>query len=304
MYWKNKSILITGASGFVGSHLTKRLTREGAKIIILNRVKEVLHNIADTDFVNGLFKKNHFNFCFHLAGQPLVDVASADPTPTFEVNIKGTWNVLEAARNNYLEAVVIASTSHVYGNSKLPFVEEYFPKPSRPYETSKACADLIAQTYASYYSMPIAIARFVNIYGPGDKNARLIPRTIQLLLQNKDPEIFQSQTTRDYMYIDDAVDAYLLLAQKMSSNKKVDSNVIFNFGTGKHYTNTEVVKKILQLFGRKYNSHFIVDINRPQEISKQYVSIEKAKNILNWQPNFSLNDGLKKTIDWYSNTLK
>src|SRR3989344_1769960 len=260
----NKKVLVTGASGFIGSHLTIALLEKGAQVYTLSSnnitksplidkkiaksIKhEFVHDITDTAYIKALFKKNQFNICFHLAAQPLVDIAEMDPTPTFEVNIKGTWNILEAARQNNLDGVIIASTTHIYGKNKLPYMEKFFPRPSRPYETSKACADIIAQTYAQYYEMPVAIARCVNVYGPGDTNRRLVPATIKLLMSNKNPKIYADHTTRDYMYIADAINGYLLLAEKIKFLTKISPNVVFNFGTGSHYTSATVIKRIIAL---------------------------------------------------------
>ncbi len=292
-FWKNKNILITGASGFVGSHLKKRLLNYGSK------VNEIVGNIADKELVNRTFKSKKFNFCFHLAAQTLLDKAGIDPASTFEINIKGTWNILEATRQNRLDGIIIASTTHVYGKNKLPFLEEYYPRPAGPYETSKACADMIAQTYANYYSLPVAIARFVNIFGPGDQNDRIVPKTIKLLMQNKAPEIYSDETTRDYMYVEDAVSAYLTLAEKLRDLKIKDSNIIFNFGTGKHYSNLKIIEQIIKLYSSVKHIPVIIKKERKLEVVNQYVSIEKAKKYLKWKPEFDLNQGLRKTIDWY-----
>lgn len=305
-FWSKKRVLITGASGFIGSHLTHKLADLQADITALSnkqtnqgKTSMTIGDITDTDFILELFKNNHFEYCFHLAGQALVDKGSTDPTPTFEINIKGTWNILEAARQNKVQGTIIASTSHVYGQNTLPFLEEYFPRPSRPYETSKACADMIAQTYAQYYSLPVAIARCVNIYGPGDQNDRIVPHTIKNLINNKPPEILNDMVTRDYIYIDDVINAYITLAENLPTLEEKNGNIIFNFGTGKHYTNKDIVEKIIKLFGNEHLEPIITKLSRKQEIIKQYVSIEKAQKYFHWQPTYNLEEGLKKTIDWY-----
>lgn len=296
-FWRDKNILITGASGFIGTHLTTRLAKHGANVFKLNK------NVSDEKFINTIFKKNSFNYCFHLAAQSIVDIGSVNPISTFNTNIRGTWNILESARIYGLNGLIIASTSHVYGKNKLPFLEEYFPKPSRPYETSKACADILAQTYASYYSLPVAIARCVNIYGPGDHNIRIVPETIKHILKGVKPEIFSDQTTRDYMFIDDAIEAYILLAENLKRLKKRDDNIIFNFGTGRHYSNKTIVKTLINLSDKTIQP-IQVKKGRKQEISKQYVSIKKAKKLLGWEPKYSLIAGLKKTLAWYQSQKK
>lgn len=308
-FWKSKRILVTGATGFIGTALVKKLLELDGTVYALSNnssfkkeypnLKVIRDDINDKKTILALFDKNNFDFCFHLAAQSIVDIGSNDPTTTFEVNIKGTWNILEAARFNKLKGIIIASTSHVYGKNTLPFLEEYFPRPSRPYETSKACADMIAQMYASYYDLPVAIARFVNTYGYGDKNVRIVPRTIQLLMQNKRPEIYYDRTTRDYLYIDDAINAYVILAEKLKDLKKESDNIIFNFGTGKHYSNATVIKKIIKLYYGSTVIPVVTKVVRKQEINKQYVSINKAKKLLDWKPCFTLEQGLLRTIKWY-----
>lgn len=315
-FWKNKKVLVTGGKGFVGSHLVKRLINLGAKVFILektnygltpilskellSKVKKVITgDIRDKQFIDSLFKEQGFEICFHLAAQSSVDRGYRDPLLTFEVNIMGTANILEAAKKYKLGGLVLASTTHVYGENKLPFLEEYFPRPSGPYETSKACADILAQTYAKYYKLPLGIARFVNIYGPGDQNERVIPRTIQLILNNQNPEIFNPKVTRDYLYIDDAINAYLILGEKMRELSEQKLDLIFNFGTGRYYSTKELVEKIISLIGKSDIEPIVVEGFREQEIINQYVSIEKAKTILGWRPQHPLEQGLKKTIEWY-----
>jgi len=316
-FWRVKKVLVTGGNGFVGKHLVSRLLDLGAQTFILEKEEQksqnsqspiilpgnlqvVVGDIRDSNFINDLFRNNNFDVCFHLAAQSLVDKGDQNPLPTFEINIMGTANVLEAARQYKLCKLIIASTSHVYGENKLPLLEKYFPRPSRPYETSKACADILAQTYAKYYRSPIAIGRFVNIYGPGDQNQRIVPRTIQLILNNKNPEIFNDKVTRDYLYIDDAVDGYLTLAEKMKELTRQNQNIIYNFGTGKHYSTKYLVLKIIFLLGKSYITPTVVNSPRKQEIINQYVSVEKTKKILGWSPRYSLTEGLKRTIDWYA----
>jgi len=316
-FWQDKKVLVTGAWGFVGSHLAQRLLAEGARVCVLNpteapaatsiwtaeQLKQLAEvcvgNVTDADLVFEIFRNHSINYCFHLAAQPLVDVASANPLPTFATNIAGTGNVLEAARQHHVQGVVIASTSHVYGDVAPPFVEDFFPRPSRPYETSKACADLLAQTYANYYELPVGIARCVNIYGPGDHNTRIVPRTIELILAGKQPELFNQNATRDYLYIDDAVAGYLILAERIGEVRTKQNNVIYNFGTGQHYSTRQVIDHIRQLLGRTDLEPIVISDARRQEIVQQYVSIAKAQVILGWQPSYSLVDGLKKTVDWY-----
>src|SRR5579859_7141660 len=209
--FKNKNILITGITGFIGSHLKKRLEELGANVYGISRSAEKKNifkaNIIDLSAIDKIFKKKNIAMCFHLAAESLVELGQSDPYQTFKINTLGTLNILEAARNNNIEKLIIASTSHVYGNSKLPFREIYQPKPSRPYETSKTCTDLLAQSYADTFNLPVLIPRFINIYGPGDLHTnRLIPKTINSILHDQSPTMWGGSAVRDYLYIDDAID--------------------------------------------------------------------------------------------------
>lgn len=315
-FWEDKSVLVTGGMGFVGSHLVRRLVDLGAKkVFVLGKthsgndmhqtpslpknVVSISGDISDKHFIESVFKKYQFDFCFHLAAQPLVNLGDLSPLSTMEINIMGTANILESARQHKLKGMVLASTTHVYGDNPVPFLEEYFPRPSSPYETSKACADMLAQTYTLYYKLPVAIGRFVNIYGPGDENERIVPRTIQLILQNKNPEIFNDRVTRDYMYIDDAVSGYILLAEKISELTKENGNIIYNFGSGSHYSSKTIIETIIKLMDKPKIRPVHVSGNRKQEVIEQYVSIDKIKQTLGWQPRYSLEEGLKKTIEWW-----
>lgn len=310
-FWENKYVLITGATGFIGVHLVNKLLAEKAKVFTLGPtrrkdiigLKQKLGSVEDFEEVNSLIKDSNINIIFHLAAQPIVEVGQTNPIKTFEVNIKGTWNVLEAARENSVQKVIVASTAHVYGeNPKLPYKEEYFPQPSRPYETSKACADLLAQVYADTYNLPVEIPRFVNIYGPGDYNfSRLIPKVMKDILEGRNPHIWDVGSIRDFLYIDDAIRAYMMLAEK--DLPKTKRGRVINFGTGKPINIVDLVEKIVAI--SKNNSISVKTENTPgnrsNEIRKQYVSIKKAKKELNWSPETSLEEGLLKTFEWYKN---
>lgn len=317
-FWKNKKVLVTGANGFIGTNLIKRLIKEGAKVIALTH-KGLGHNslLSLEGLANDIYRvergsvkelkdlkrvtaKEKIKVIYHLAAQPLVEVGRKSPIETFEVNVKGTWNVLEIARMKKVERVIVASTTHVYGdNPHLPYKEEYFPQPSRPYETSKACADLLAQSFADTYSVPVEVPRFVNIYGPGDsKLDRIVPKTIKALISGKNPEIFDVGAVRDFLFVDDAIDAYLILAEKRLPNKKRVR--VFNFGSGQPVEIRRLAQKLVSLYGkgRRLKIHSLPEV-REKEIVKQYVSIKKAKDELGWRPRTGLDEGLKKTIAWY-----
>lgn len=296
-----KNILITGISGFVGSHLANKLTSLGANVYGVSRTNDSKHilktSVTEFSPLKDFIQKHNISLVFHLAGEALVESGQEDPYKTYKTNIAGTLNVLEIARLTNMEKVIIASTSHVYGNHKPPFYERYTPKPSRPYETSKTCTDLIAQSYARSFNLPVLIPRFVNIYGPGDLNfSRLIPRTMQSVINNQSPQMWGGRSVRDYLYIDDAIDAYIKLAR--IDIEKVGSSRVFNFGSGNRLPVEQVITMIIALSGKNVNIEKMAD-KRADEITLQYVSWSKAKKILDWQPKFSLDHGLRKTHAWY-----
>lgn len=304
-FWKNKPVLITGIQGFVGSNLAKALEKKGAVVWGLSRTVEngntLKANIIEYSRVDQIIKEKNIAVCFHLAAESIVESGQEDPYQTLKINTLGTLNILESARKNNLEKVIIASTVHVYGDNPLPFKEEYTPRPTRPYETSKTCLDLIAQSYIETFDLPVLISRFCNIYGPGDKNFnRLVPKTIRSVLNNDRPLMWGGKSIRDYLYIDDAITAYLKLAEV--AVPLVGKNRIFNFGTGDHYSVEEVIKMIIHISGKKVTIKKITE-ERTNEILKQYVSSNKAKKILHWSAKIPFESGLKKTINWYSKYL-
>ncbi|MFZ5933174.1 MAG: NAD-dependent epimerase/dehydratase family protein [Patescibacteria group bacterium] len=319
-FWKNKKVLITGTNGFVGGNLTKRLIGKGAKVIALTRngikppslltlenLVSKIHKVEkgsllDFNEVNRIVSRNKLDYIFHLAAQPLIEVGHVNPIETFDVNIRGTWNLLEAARQNKVKKIVVASTTHVYGdNPNLPYKEEYYPQPSRPYETSKAAADLLAQTYSDTYGLEVEIPRFVNLYGPGDFNfSRIVPKVILPILKKENPEVWDVGAVRDFLYIDDAIDAYLVLVEKnLPKEKRVR---VFNFGSGKPMEIIKLAQRILRI-ARDPSLKLVikgVPEEREKEILKQYVSVAKAKRLLGWRPKYTLDEGLKETINWYT----
>lgn len=299
---KNKRILITGITGFVGKALSSRLKSLGAIVYGISRSinnddRNLNADILDYPKINKFIKNSGIEICFHLASVSLVEEGKLYPYQTFKINMEGTLNILESARTNKLEKVIIASTSHVYGKNKVPYLESYTPKPTRPYETSKACMDIIAQSYATSFSLPVLIPRFVNIYGPGDLNfQRLIPKTIKSVLANSRPEMWGGGALRDYLFIDDAVNAYVSLAKV--SIDKVGSNRVLNFGSSSVISVEDLIKKIISIANKNLSIKETVE-KREGEIASQYVSIVKAKKELGWRPKVTLDKGLSETIVWY-----
>ena len=305
-FWHKKPVLITGINGFIGSHLAEALEKRGAIVWGITRSKEtnraIKANIIDYSRIDEIIKEKQIAICFHLAAESIVESGQEDPYQTFKINTLGTLNILESTRKNNLEKLIIASTSHVYGNNPLPFKEEYSPKPSRPYETSKTCIDLIAQSYAEIFNLPVLITRFCNIYGPGDINFnRLIPKTVKSVLADISPTMWGGGAVREYMYIDDVVAGYMQLAEVPIET--VGKNRIFNFGTGHRFSVQQVMKKVIKASGKNLQIEKIPG-GRPMEIEAQYVSSAKAKKLLHWSANISFDEGLEKTIVWYKDYFK
>lgn len=320
--WKDKKVLVTGATGFIGSNLVRELLKKDARVFALihgnvshenqrfsssekKKIRFVEADIRDYEALEKIFTKNKIDTCFHLAAQPIVMTAFESPLPTFDVNIRGTINILESSRcSKYLKRLVVASTTHVYGNNReLPYIESFSAKPSRPYETSKACADMLAQTYYYTYGLPVAMTRMTNTYGPGDSNfSRLVPKVMKAVAEGKNPEIIGGTAVRDYLYVKDAVSGYLALAENVS--RREIRGEAFNFGSGQIFSVAEVAQKIMKASGKKNLKLKVhAEIELRKEVDKQYVSTEKAKALLGWSPKYSLDQGLKETYAWYSKNL-
>lgn len=317
-FWRGRCVLVTGAGGFIGSWLTKGLVELCANVVALLRelnpispfkrwrldeyTTMVMGDIRDFDLLQRLISAYDVSVCFHLAAHSLVGAASRVPSVTFDVNVRGTWSLLEACRiGGKVDCIVVASSDKAYGEQpSLPYTEKVPLLPSFPYETSKACADFIAQCYATTYSMPIVILRCSNVYGGGDLNfSRIIPGTIKAALHGQRPIIRSDGTPlRDYVYIEDVVSAYIAAAQRACSDGLIGE--AFNIGTGKPVTVLELTLRILELCGRRDLEPLIEGLGKPlREIQRQYVSIEKAMKLLGWQPEHELDEGLLKTIEWY-----
>jgi CDP-glucose 4,6-dehydratase len=315
-FWHKRRVLITGGSGFIGSWLTLALLEHGAEVVILAReniknpllasmnlpqLKVIEADITDFTSLSRMFKRCKADTCFHLAGQPIVSIANESPFPTFESNIKGTWNVLESARQAQVKRLIIASADKAYGDQKiLPYTEEMPLLAVHPYGASKICAELLSRTYLNTYGLPVAIVRSSNTYGGGDLNlTRIIPDTINAVLNNKNPVIRgNGSSLRDFVYIKDIIDAYLILAESLHKNRVKGES--FNLGSGRPISILEIVKKIIEISGRKNLFPVVLGkVNPENEISRQYLSNKKAGRILGWHPRYDLERGLKLTINWY-----
>lgn len=313
-------MFVTGCTGLLGSYLVKELIEQGANVTGLVRdhvpqsnlyqgehVKKmniVQGALEDLPVIERAFGEYEIDTVFHLAAQAIVGVANRNPVSTFEANILGTWNVLEACRKHPLiKRVIVASSDKAYGDQEnLPYDEDMPLQGKHPYDVSKSCADLISHTYFHTYGLPVCITRCGNLYGGGDLNFnRIIPQTIQLVLNGEAPEIRSDGTfVRDYFYIEDAVQAYLLLAEKMEEHNLAGE--AFNFSNEFQLPVLELVEKIL----KKMNSNLKPKVlnQGSNEIKHQYLSAEKARKLLNWTPAYTIDEGLEKTIAWYTEFFK
>ncbi|WP_368222074.1 GDP-mannose 4,6-dehydratase [Bacillus velezensis] len=314
-FWKNKNVFVTGCTGLLGSCLVKELIDQGANVTGLVRdtvpksnlyqgeqVKQmniVQGALEDLDVIERALGEYEIDTVFHLAAQAIVGVANRNPISTFEANILGTWNILEACRRHPLiKRVIVASSDKAYGDQPaLPYDENMPLQGKHPYDVSKSCADLLSHTYFNTYGLPVCITRCGNLYGGGDLNFnRIIPQTIQLVLNGEAPEIRSDGTfIRDYFYIEDAVEAYLLLAEKMEELNLAGE--AFNFSNEIQLTVLELVEKILKAMDSDLKPKVLNQGSH--EIKHQYLSAEKARKLLNWTPAHTIDEGLEKTIKWY-----
>lgn len=319
-FWKDRCIFVTGATGLLGSALARKLVAEGASVIallrdevpdcelvrsgLIERITVVRGCLEDIELLTRCVNEYEVDTVFHLGAQTIVGTAKRSAISTFESNIRGTWNVLEACHRmpDCVKAVVVASSDKAYGShDALPYTEETPLQGRYPYDVSKSCADLIALSYFHTHALPVAITRCGNLYGGGDLNFnRLVPGTIRSVLAGERPIIRSDGTfLRDYFFIDDAVNAYLLLGEKVRSGF---AGHAFNFGTETPTSVIDMTKMILAALDAE-NLEPIIQNQATAEIPKQFLDCTKARTELNWSPRFALKDGIGQTIDWYRDFL-
>jgi CDP-glucose 4,6-dehydratase len=314
-------VLVTGATGLLGGWLTRCLTAAGASVVCLvrdwvpqselvrsrqlERVNVVRGDVTDRAVLERALGEFEVETVFHLAAQTTVGIANRNPVSTFESNIQGTWNLLEACRRSPLvSGIVLASSDKAYGDqTRLPYDEEMPLQGRHPYDVSKSCADLIAQAFAVTYQLPVGITRCGNFYGGGDLNwNRVVPGTIRSVIRGERPIIrSDGQYVRDYFYIEDGARAYMLLAERLTADPAL-GGMAFNFSNEIQVTVLQLVEKILDQMG----SQLVPEVqNQPlKEIHHQYLSAERARRILHWSPEFTLEEGLARTIAWYREFLE
>jgi CDP-glucose 4,6-dehydratase len=315
-FWDSRPVLVTGATGLMGGWLVKALLERGAEVVALVRdatprsmfFREALDqqavivhgSLEDPDTVQRSIADYSVDTVFHLAAQPLVGVAKSNPTDTLRTNIEGTWNVLEACRQMNVRQVIVASSDKAYGdNPVLPYLETHPLQGRYPYDVSKSCADLISRMYALTYQLPVCISRFGNLFGGGDLNfSRAIPGLIRATLRGE-PFVIRSdgKFIRDFLYVKDAAETYLQVAQKLAEGVAKPGEA-FNFSLEVQMTVLEIVELGLSCMGRTDLRPIIQNI-ASGEIREQTLSSAKARDQLGWKPAYTMEAGLRETIDWY-----
>jgi CDP-glucose 4,6-dehydratase len=323
--WRDKSILVTGAQGFIGSWLVSRLLEEGARVVVLRRDipaesrfgVEGLEKRCDVvlgdlvDYVSLVRSLNEYEVkaVFHLGAQTIVGTANRSPLSTYETNIRGTYLLLEACRavgvvGDGIERVVVASSDKAYGShDDLPYSEDFALQPRYPYDVSKAATDMIARSYAVTYGLPVAVTRLANVYGGGDFNfSRIVPDTARALVRGDRPVIRSDGTPeRDYIYAPDAVDAYLAIARSLDDPAM--HGRAWNAGAGRPYSVKEIVSRLVAVSGREVEPDIQGEGTPHGEIDRQFLDSSRIRDELGWEPRWELDDGLRETWTWYERHL-
>jgi CDP-glucose 4,6-dehydratase len=319
-FWLDRPTLVTGASGLIGGWLVSRLLAAGADVVclvrdwvpqselvrnkLIDKVKVVRGDVRDQETAERTLGEYEIDTVIHLAAQTIVGIANRNPVSTFQTNIAGTWSLLEACRRSpAVKQIVVASSDKAYGDHEvLPYTEDATLQGKHPYDVSKSCADLIAQAYATTYQLPVGITRCGNFYGGGDLNwNRLVPGTIRSVLRGQRPVVRSDGLfIRDYFYAEDGAIANMILAERLAADPQLRGQA-FNFSNETQSTVLELVDRILALL----NSDLRPDVRNEasNEIRHQYLSAAKAKRLLGWQPLFTLDEGLSRTIAWYKDFL-
>ena len=319
-FWLDRPVFVTGCTGFLGSWLTIALVKAGASVVGLirdevpfselrrsgyqDRIALVHGSVTDYKLVERALNEYEIDTVFHLAAQTIVTIANRAPLSTFETNVGGTWALLEAARRSpKIKRVVVASSDKAYGvHQKLPYTEEDALLGCHPYDVSKACADLIARAYTVTYGLPVGVTRCANLYGGGDLNwSRIVPGTMRSLIRGERPIIRSDGTlVRDYLYVQDAVCAYLTLAEQLERPEVQGQG--FNFGMDDPQSVSAIVQAMIAVSDHP-EIEPIVQGNAPNEIPEQYLASSRAKQVLGWSPALTLAEGLRETMAWYREFL-
>ena len=307
---------MTGATGLLGSWLVPELVNRGAEVVALvrdgsprsrlvsdgwiDRISIVRGGLTDDGVVRRALAEYEVDTVFHLGAQTIVGVAKKDPVSTLEANVRGTWMLLEAARQCKVPRVLVASSDKAYGDSdRLPYREDHPLQGRFPYDVSKSCTDLITTMYARTYGLGAVVARCGNLFGGGDLNfSRLVPGVIAATLRNEPFRIrSDGKFVRDFLYVEDAADAYLALAQRLAADASLAGEA-FNFGLELRPTMLELVDKVLDMMGRP-DLRPVIENVASAEIREQYLDASKARKLLAWTPRHGMDEGLRRTIEWY-----
>lgn len=319
-FWTDRPTFVTGGAGLVGSWVVRRLVEAGADVVclirdwvpqsevvrrgLLDKVRVVRGDICDQELIERVLGEYEISTVIHLAAQTIVGIANRNPVSTFESNIKGTWALLEACRRSpKVSSVVVASSDKAYGDAKvMPYDETTRLEGRHPYDVSKSCADLIAQSYAHTYDLPVVVTRCGNFFGGGDLNwNRIVPGTIRSVLRGERPVIrSDGKFVRDYFYVEEGARVYMMLAERLAQDPKLRGEA-FNFSNEMQVTVLELVDKIISAM--KSDLRPDVHDEAVQEIRIQYLSAKKAREQLGWKPELTLDEGLTRTIAWYREFL-
>ena len=321
-FWRDRQVFVTGATGLLGSHMTAELVARGANVVCLVRdevaashfyrlgldrkVVRVRGQLEDYALLERALNEHEIETVLHLGAQAIVTIANRNPLSTWESNVRGSYNLLEACRRNArkVKRVVVASSDKAYGDQpELPYTEASRLEGRFPYDCSKSCTDLIARSYFETYQVPVCITRCGNLFGPGDLNwNRIVPGTIRSALRGERPIIRSDGTfVRDYIYVGDAVSAYLELAEQMDRADVVGD--AFNFSDEKPLDVIAIANMVLEACGRP-DLELDVRGEATNEIPEQYLSSAQAKKLLEgWKPKWGISEGLSKTVGWYRELL-
>ncbi len=331
-YWKGKNVFITGVNGFVGGNLAKALVALGANIFGLIRDKTwdsflffeginkkitlIEGDLIDKELLLRVLSEEDIQNVFHFGAQVEVGVARTNPYLTYETNVRGTYGLMEAVRlgAKSIQSIVIASTDKAYGSypkAKMPYRENYPLIPQYPYDVSKACADMIARSYAcDLYRLPVVVTRFCNIFGPGQLNfSALIPDATRSALGYSEfiPRGDGSQT-RDFIFVEDVVALYLKLGEGLGKDPRRLSGEVFNAGTNRPASVRQVLRAVYAAAGNKKGFLKVEKRFKGRrtagEIDCQYMDYKKAHRFFGWKPKRSFEDGLSETVEWYGRYLK
>jgi CDP-glucose 4,6-dehydratase len=313
-----RSTFVTGAYGLLGSWLCRALLEAGARVAVLQRDVAAVSALAldgtearctvirgdvrDLELLERVLGEEEVDTVFHLAAQTLVGTAQQSPLSTWETNVRGTWTLLEACRRHGVPRVVVASSDKAYGaHDELPYREDHRLAPRFPYEVSKACADLIARSYWHTYGLPVAVTRCANLYGGGDLNpSRLVPEAVVAALAGRAPVIRSDGTPeRDFLYVEDAVAAYLALTEALDGDADGVRGEAFNAGSGRSWAVRDVVAAVCRAAGTDVRPDVRGAGTPPGEIDRQWVDASRLRALTGWEPRVAIDEGLARTVEWY-----